>query len=72
MCNIFFLLFSFQPMYLRKVFVLLTFCLGALSFAYLGDELFDVERSLGLLSSSVTVFMFASPLSVLVSVHCCY
>ena len=70
LCMIYFFFdFFFQPLYLRKVVVLLTLCLGALSFTYLGDELFDVIRLLGLLSSSCAVFMFASPLSVLVSVY---
>ncbi|XP_066933761.1 sugar transporter SWEET1-like [Clytia hemisphaerica] len=54
-----------KPYYLKKVFVLLTTCLGALSFAYLGTDLFDVVRSLGLFASTVTVLMFGSPLSVL-------
>lgn len=51
--------------YLKKVFFLLTVCLGALSFTYFGTDLYDVKQLLGLFCSTVTVLMFGSPLSVL-------
>ena len=54
------------------MFFLLTICLGALSFSYLGTDMFNVKELLGMFCSTVTVLMFGSPLSVLVSLNLFY
>ena len=54
-----------KQFYLRRVLGMICFCLFVMSFAYLGDEMYDVRFSLGWLSFTVTIVMYASPLSTL-------
>lgn len=51
--------------YLRRLLTMICFCLFTLSFAYLGDEDYDVISVLGYTCLIITIVMYGSPLSTL-------